>query len=254
MSQKVWPAMLLVTLVVTPATMARAQTNPWYIPPQPSYQPQTVIQGYATTQTGALPQTSPYSTQLGLGAGYSGQYGSAATAAPVQGIQQWGTQQQGYGSVQANPSISSGTASQPIYQQQLGYQQQQPNYQQQLGYQQQPNYQQQPVYQQQPIYQQQQQPAYQLPPLGNYPPLGSDPTELTTSKRSAPQRAGTQSPAAGRAEADPAAPRTSTPYAIDHPGFAGPTTLSPGYGGLGGYQPLYPAPVGAAPYLGLPFF
>lgn len=247
MSQMLWPAMLLVTLVVTPASVARAQTNPWYIPPQPSYQPQPAIQGYATTQTGALP---PASSQLGLGAGYPGQYGSGAIAAPVQGVPQWGTQPQGYGSVQVNPSIAGGAASQPIYQQQPAYQQQ-------------PVYQPQPVYQQQPVYQtlpsqlavspyQQPQQVYQLPPLGNYPPLGSDPTELTTTKRTAPQRATSQP--AGRTETDAAAPRASSPYAIDHPGFAGPTTLTPGYGGLGGYQPMYPAPLGAAPYLGMPFF
>lgn len=217
MSQKLWPAMLMVTLVVTPAAIARAQTNPWYIPPQPSYQPQPTIQGYATTPTGALPQSS---SQLGLGAGYPGYYGAAAPAAPLQGSQpQWGAQQQGYGSVQLAPTGAGAAPAQPIYQQQ-------------------------------PVYQQPQQ-VYQLPPQGNYPPLGSDPTELTTTKRSATPRATAQS--ASRSEAEPAAPRA--PSALDyHPGFAGPSTLTPGYGGVGGYSPFYPAPPGAAPYLGMPFF
>lgn len=242
MTPRLWQGLVLGLQVVTPATSALAQSNPWYIPPQ------NQASGYATQpyQQQLSPSGQQQLNPYGLGAGY--------TAAPSQpapsyvapsyvgstysGAGHTTATYGGQGQFAANPGFTTGTTAGMAT-----YQPVQPSYAPSYQTQQQPlSYQPAPQVFQQPIYQQ---------PLGNYPPLGSDPTELTrqTSRIAAEARAAKAETAKAAA---PPAPATTT--ILQHPGFAGPSTLSPGYGGYGGLSPMLPAPYGVSPYLGLPFY
>lgn len=267
-------AAVLAALVVTPMSGLCAQTNPWYVPPQPSA-PAQQINPYQQPALQAPAYQPVLQPQYGLGAGYTVQPPQPPAVVPQQQLAPSypvrvypnaqaglpaGTPTTGaiatYPSVAAVPSVGTTTdggiatyQAQPIYQQ-PAYQQ--PAYpQHQFQYQTVPQYQQVPqAYQQAPLYPPVQQ-TYQPQVFGNYPPLGSDPTQ----KPAPPQKAAT--PTA------PAAPGLAPQaYALSpdlgsqllHPGFIGPTTLTPGLGGLGGgFAPGYPAPLGASPYLGLPY-
>lgn len=259
MASLYWPYVVLAMLVATPVTLARAQSaasNPWYIPPAapqaPAWQqPQQPSFGYGAQGYQQMPQAQGGygygQPQPGFGAGYAAAppaqtYQPAYPVAPLgyPGAVTGSLQQPSYGlggAAHAAPAPQS-----PAYQPPpMGQPAPQPY----------PQYQPYQTYQQ-PFPQQvapQAYPIYRPQPFGDYPPLGSDPTERKEPARSAataPARE-TQAPAA---QATGLAPGT----ALQHPGFAGPSTLNQGYGGIGGYTPFYPSPYGAAPYLGLPLY
>jgi hypothetical protein len=251
-----WLSMaLLAGLVATPVSGGHAQSNPWYIPPQQPVQPAQPQAAAPQTYGQAAPQLVPQGyvqvPQYGFSAGYVGQLQSPGTVlvpVPAQPSQiPYGHVQQPTttGAVGGSTSVTGGhvyAAPAPS----TGYPQ---------AYQAQPTYQR-PATQYVP--QQQVSPGYAMPSqeapqyqtyqqlqvLGSYPPLGHDPT-----KPAAPHQQ-----AQSTARAPPAsAPASSLPGAWQQPGFAGPTTLTPGFG-YPGLTPTYPAPLGASPYLGLPFY
>lgn len=90
----------------------------------------------------------------------------------------------------------------------------------------------------------QQQAGAPAPLLGSYPPLGSDPTVSPAA----------QQPRAAAVAPAPSAPATAAGTTLMHPGFAGPSTLAPSYGAYPGLATPYMSPLGATPYLGLPFY
>ncbi len=250
-------------LVATPAADLHAQTNPWYIPPQPPAQAQAIAPG----QQHALPQGYyMQAPQSGFGAagnapGYVLQQQAPAailvpqnSAVPSHVVPSYGYIQQptttgtvgslpaGTGApVYATPPQSGGVAHQPA-----------PAY---AAPQFAPQTQAVPQPPPTTVYVLPQQPqaaqtySYQPQVFGNYPPLGSDPT--VPAQPPAPQHSQTQ-------QTIPAAP-TAAPLwgsigAPMYPGLAGPTTMLPGHGGYPGLSPIYPAPFGATPFLGLPFY
>ncbi len=268
MTTRLFNVAILAGLVAIPVGHVHAQSNPWYIPPQAP----TPMQPGSAVQYGAAPQLIPQgyvqAPQFGLGAAYGMPQQAPATvvvpqtatpyqyAAPSYGYAQppattgtvvsaplivgapahAATMQAGAVAYQPPPAAPAPTYTAPATQTVL----QQPA----------------PVY----IVPAQPQPAgapvYTFQPqvqvLGNYPPLGGDPT----APAGQPAAQSVQPP-----QAAPAAPVTvpgwGAPTALQYPGFAGPTTLSPLSPGLGAYpglSPAYPAPFGAAPYLGLPFY
>lgn len=252
MTPRLWQGLILGLQVVTPAASALAQSNPWYIPPQ------NQASGYATAP---YQSQSPYGQQqlqqnpYGLGAGYSAplpqqqapSYVGSTYSGSVQAPSSYGSQGQAVFAPNVTTGTTTGMATYQPAQPQLqhtyasSYQTQQ----QPLSYQPPPQ-----VFQPQVFQPQVYQPQVLQQPLGNYPPLGSDPTELTrqTSKAAAEQRA----------RSEPAKPTTTpaptTTSILQHPGFGGPSTLSPGYGSYGGLTPMLPAPYGVSPYLGLPLY
>ncbi|MCC0010454.1 MAG: hypothetical protein H6875_08415 [Hyphomicrobiaceae bacterium] len=282
MTRRVWQIAILAGLVATPAATAFAQTNPWYIPPRQTQvyqQPQAYQQQHQAYQQ---PLAYQQVQQFGLGAGYHVQQQQPAQVQQT-GVQQW--QQNppapattGAVSNYPPPSASYVQPPQQIPQvqqpqttyvlppqttyiappQQVYVQPQAP--QQQVGVQ--PQYVQ--PYQAQPgapAYQPQQ-PAgqpYQPQVIGSYPPLGVDVTQLSSNPKPQPvAQTAASIPAPAQVIVPSAAATVQVPY---YAGQYGPTTLSPGLGGIGGFggiggmpSPSVFAPIGASPYLGLPFY
>lgn len=255
MTRRWFGTAILAGLVATPASVSHAQSNPWYIPPQPQ-QPSAGAPQH-------LPQAYTQPPQYGFGAGYAvQQQAPAVILVPAQPAQQGQVQQPPTTGALSAPAYGAPTPGTTYPQ----YQPANPAPTYQVPTYQVPTYQaptyQAPTYQApQPQYVPQQQaaptyvapqvqtaPVYQQPQVfGVYPPLGGDPTRPPAAP------AQQQTPSA-QPTAPPAAPSVGAGGVLQHPGFAGPSTLTPGYGAYPGLSPIYPAPLGASPYLGLPFY
>lgn len=259
MSGRLWHVAIFMGLVAIPVANLHAQSNPWYIPPQLPTQAQPGVPGQQVTPQ-LVPQVYTQAPQYGFGAGYAVPQQMPTTivvpqtsAVPQNSIPGYGyaPQPTTTGAVGSVPPISGAPAyatSMPssviTYQAAPGTAM--PQYAPQMqAVPQQPA----TVY----VVPPQPQPqayTYQQPQqvFGSYPPLGSDPTVPV------------QPPPLQHAQSQqtaPAAPATSAWGGVgtpQYPGFSGPSTLSPSMGAFPGLSPIYPAPYGATPYLGLPFY
>lgn len=265
---------ILAGLVATPVGHAHAQSNPWYVPPQAPAQMQPgspVPQGAPQLVPQVVPQLYIQTPQHGPAAGYAApQQQAPTTIVGPQAVTPNPYAPPGYG--YAQPPATTGTvgsvaliAVSPAYAATpqggtIAYQAAPVAPAAQYAAQTPPAPQQPAHVYVVPQSQTSAPQAYPYQPqvqvLGNYPPLGSDPT--VTAGQSARLSTQPQPAAPAPVPATPTwGPLGGSLGPLQYPGFAGPSTLaplSPGFGAYPGLSPAYPAPYGAAPYLGLPFY